>query len=341
MPISRSNKPLVCITTGDPAGIGPEVTLKALSKRSIRRLAHFIVVSDAQVLKAASRILGIPTDLTEARHGIYRKETAGGKSRIFCLDLGNVKREGFAYGKEKAEYGRASVEYLHAARILLEKRIADCVVTAPINKSSTRKSGFPYPGQTEYFASFASKKIGYAMMLEGAPLRVSLVTRHIPIKDVPQKLSVKRIKDTIRVTLESLRTDFGIKKPSVAVLALNPHSGEGGIIGKEELTKISPALKEFPPTRVTGPIPADAAFYSAFKGEFDCLVCMYHDQALIPLKMIARDKGVNITCGLRIIRTSPDHGTAFEIAGKNKADSGSMEEAIAAAVRIFYNRKGS
>jgi 4-hydroxythreonine-4-phosphate dehydrogenase len=179
------------------------------------------------------------------------------------------------------------------------------------------------------------------MMLIGGPLRVSLVTRHIRLSDVSKKLTAKNIGDTIKLTLNALKTDFGIPRPKIGVSALNPHAGDGGMFGDEEERIIAPAVRRFRKFGVRGPFPADSVFYDAYNGRLDCVICLYHDQGLIPLKMIARDNGVNITLGLGFVRTSPDHGTAFDIAGGGKANPSSMEIAIKTAADMVLNRKAN
>jgi 4-hydroxythreonine-4-phosphate dehydrogenase len=212
------------------------------------------------------------------------------------------------------------------------------MVTGPINKSSAKKAGLRFPGHTEYLADLAKVK-DYVMMLVGGPLRVSLVTRHVPLSKVPGLLTVGDIERTIKITLEALKEDFGIKHPRIGVCALNPHASDGGIFGNEEKRIISPAVNKFRRLGVSGPYPADSLFYDAYHGKFDSVICLYHDQGLIPLKMIARDTGVNVTLGLGFIRTSPDHGTAFDIAGKGLADPSSMETAIRMAAEMALNRR--
>lgn len=345
MPISLSNRPIVAVTMGDPSGIGPEIILKTLAKPSMKRLASFLIVGDFKVLRDASAAL-------ESNHRIVfkglrvikpygfkiNKRLLSSANRVSVLDLENVPLECFSFGKESALYGKASVEYIKIAYDLARDHIADCIVTAPINKLSLKMSGFKFPGHTEYLASL-SKTRRYVMMLVGGPLRVSLVTRHIPLSEVPRQLTTEKIAETIEITLDSLKRDFNILKPKIGVCGLNPHCGEKGIFGNEEAKIIEPAVRKFKKNNVIGPIPSDALFYEAYRGRFDGVICHYHDQGLIPLKMIARDTGVNVTLGLGLIRTSPDHGTAFDIAGKNKADPSSMEEAIRLAVSMAINRK--
>lgn len=350
MPTSPSSRPVLALTMGDPSGIGPEVILKALSKSRVKNLADYIIIGDLKVLSRTKAILDrhhIPClkDLSKINL-VKDKLLLSGHLRLSnsfpiglnILDLENVSLAGFSFGKEDAAYGRASIEYIRRAFDLVRSGVADGMVTAPINKSAARKSGFSFPGHTEYLANLA-RVDDFVMMLTGGPLKVSLVTRHIRLKDVPKKITIKNISDTIAVTLRALKTDFRIAKPRIGVCALNPHAGEGGIFGDEEKRIITPAVRRFKRHEACGPFPADSIFYDAYRGKFNCVVCLYHDQGLIPLKMIARDNGVNITLGLGFVRTSPDHGTAFDIAGKGKVDSSSMETAIKTAAFMVFNRK--
>lgn len=316
-------KPIVALTMGDPSGIGPEIILKNLARPAIRRLANYIIIGDAKVLQNTAASI---------------KKLSPIKGYVNLLDLKNVPSRSFSFGGERAIYGKASIEYIEKAYDLIKSNIADCVVTGPINKSAVKKAGFKFPGHTEYLASLSGVK-KFVMMLVGGPLRVSLVTRHIPLSRVPTHLTSKDIALTIEITLKALKTDFNIPKPRIGVCSLNPHAGESGIFGKEETKIILPAVRKFRKEDIVGPIPSDALFYDAYRGKFDSVICLYHDQGLIPLKMIARDSGVNITLGLGFVRTSPDHGTAFDIAGKSKANPSSMEMAIRLAVKMIMNRK--
>ena len=272
------HKPSVIITTGDPKGIGPEVTEKALRDPRIKSLADFFVIE--------------PRDKT-----------------------------GF--------------DAIERAVELLKKRKADALVTAPVNKAAINKFGIPFQGHTEYLAKATNTK-KFAMMLCGGPLRVTTVTRHIPLKAISNTITQAKIIEAVRLTDSALKKYFGIKKPRIGVCALNPHCGEGGKIGTEERDIIIPAVRKirrFIPG-IQGPISGDAIFYMAFHGKLDAVISMYHDQGLGPLKMVAFEKGVNVTLGLPFIRTSPDHGTAYDIAGKGIADPSSMKEAIKLAVRM-------
>ena len=326
MPISQSNKPVIAISMGDPSGVGPEITLKALAEPSINSIANYIIAGDAKVLKKTSAILS-------RRGKLYLK-----KLPVRIIDLHNVRISSFSFGKVSSNYGRASIEYVRKAYELVRTKMADAMVTAPINKFSVRKARFKFPGHTEYLAHLSGAK-KFAMMLAGGPLKIILVTRHIPVGKISKNLTGKNIAETVELTLNTLKADFNIPEPKIGVCALNPHGGERGMFGSEEEEIIIPALRKFKRANVKGPIPADALFYDAYRGEFDGVVCLYHDQGLIPFKMVARDEGVNITLGLGFVRTSPDHGTAFNIAGKGKADPRSMEAAIKTAVSMAVNRK--
>lgn len=346
MPTSPSNRPIIALSMGDPSGVGPEIILKSLARPSIRRLANYIIVGDEKTLRKTAISLSRHHKLFLKELQVISEGPSYFKKKLYVpragyvglLDLKNVSIRSFSFGRVRPIYGKASMEYIKRAYQLVKANIADCIVTAPINKSAVRKAGFKFPGHTEYLASVVGIK-KFVMMLIGGPFRISLVTRHIPIGEVSKHLTSQNIIDTIKITLNALMSDFNIARPKIGVCALNPHSGEGGIFGKEEAKIIAPAIRKFRKANVMGPIPADALFYDAYRGKFDGVICLYHDQGLIPLKMIARDSGVNITLGLRFVRTSPDHGTAFDIAGKGRANSRSMEMAIKLAASMASNRK--
>ena len=295
MHTSRSGKPRVVITTGDPSGIGPEVTRKALASPKIRRLADFFVIGDT---KTSLRLR---------------------KSPDIC--------------------GKSAIQYLDRALAIIAKGEADCLVTAPINKANVRAAGFKnFEGHTEYLAEVTLTK-DYAMMFVGKCMKITLVTRHIALKDVPSKLTADKISTAIRLTHRCLSNHFHLKDPKIAVAGLNPHAGEGGIFGKEEMTIISPAIKKASAScgKVFGPFPPDIVFGDAMRGKYDAVIAMYHDQGLIPFKLLYFKDGVNMTIGLPFVRTSPDHGTAFDIAGKDVADPTSMMEAIKLACRLAHH----
>ena len=312
-----SNKPRVLITMGDPAGIGPEIIVRALSDDRISKLAHFLVIGDFFVIDKIKKILRMKTEIS-------------------LLDLANVPSTNFSFSSGKSSFGRAAIEYIDKALALLKNGEADCLVTAPVNKLSIHNAGLKdFRGHTEYLA----EKTGveeFAMMFVGKNLKIALVTRHIALRLVAGAISIDSICKTIRLTHEYLIKFFGIEDPRVAVTGLNPHASEGGLFGDEEERIIIPAIRKASCSvkNIYGPIPADVVFYEALKGRFDAVVAMYHDQALAPFKTLYFNEGVNLTLGLPFIRTSPDHGTAFDIAGKGAADAASMKEAILLACRL-------
>jgi 4-hydroxythreonine-4-phosphate dehydrogenase len=248
--------------------------------------------------------------------------------------LTNVKRKGFRLGIINKENGRASLEYIDKGLELIKKGDIDCLVTAPVSKEAIKLAGFDFEGHTEYLAQKTNTK-KFIMMLIVDKLRVSVATRHIPLSVVAKTICIQSIFNTIKLSIEALKKYFGITNPRVGVCGLNPHAGEGGLIGSEERRIIIPAIKKARRFNrdIYGPLAADSIFSKALINRFDCIVAMYHDQGLIPVKMVGFDRGVNLTFGLPFIRTSPDHGTAFDIAGKNVASANSLIEAIKLAVR--------
>jgi len=308
---------------GDPSGIGPEIILKSITK--LKGLADFVVIGDKWVFGQLSA-------------------TSYQLSAIKFIDLNNITHKNFKFGKVKAEYGRASLEYLDRALELIKNNQIDCLVTCPVSKEAISLAGFDnFSGHTEYLAARTNIKY-FAMMLLNDKLKFSLATRHIPLKDVPSSLTGDKIYKTILITHQALKDLFLIKNPKIAVCGLNPHASDNGVLGGEENKIIRPALKRLKGIikNIDGPLAADVAVLKAAQKQYDCLIAMYHDQALIPLKISGADTGVNLTLGLTFIRTSPLHGTAFDIAGKlNLADPSSLTEAIKLAVRCALNQKKS
>ncbi|TRZ96313.1 4-hydroxythreonine-4-phosphate dehydrogenase PdxA [bacterium] len=315
----KSYKPKVGITIGDPSGIGPLLALKALL--AFGNSVDFTIIGDRWVLTQAAKFLAKTIEPEN-------------------IDLKNVNQRNFKFGKIKAEYGRASVEYLDAAIGLINSKEIDCLVTCPISKQALGLAGFPYSGHTEYL-SHKTKNNNLVMMLLNHQLKFSLVTRHVALKEVSRQLSQDKIYKTISLTYQSLKELFRIRQPRLMVCGLNPHASDNGLIGDEENSVIKPALKKFrlKVGPIEGPRPADIAIIEAKEDKFDCLIAMYHDQALIPLKLTGRQYGVNLTLGLPFIRTSPLHGTAFDIAATNLADPSSLIEAIRLAIRCRSNLK--
>lgn len=321
---SRRYAGRVAITIGDPFGIGPEVVLKALASRKLRGLADFFIIGDRSALSSLPKLLGAALRLNP---------------HVSIADLKLINGSEIRWGRQSRLSGRASLAYIDYALGLIKDGKAGCLVTAPVSKEAISAAGVKFSGHTEYIAK-AFRTDRFAMMLVGGPLKVTLATRHLPIKAVPKAVTKAEIVNCIGLSHEALKRYFGISRPRIGVASLNPHGGEGGSIGVEEERVIKPAVaqakKRF--KDITGPVSSEALFYEAFRGRLDCIIAMYHDQGLTPLKMISRDNSVNVTLGLPFVRTSPGHGTAFDIAGKGLADPGSMTEAISLAIEM--HRKG-
>ena len=315
----------IAITLGDPAGIGPEIALKSFLSEELAGLCELMIVGDRAVVEEAAGKLRIP---------VYPGDDE-------LVDVHEIKDGNFEKGRPTAAGGRAAAAYIKKAVGLAMDRSVGAVVTAPISKEALKMAGFPWPGHTEMLAELTGTD-NYAMMLAGGTLRVILVTIHTALKNVPALITRERVLKTILLAKKACGM-MGLASPRIAVAGLNPHAGESGMFGGEEAREIAPAVKEALAlgVPVSGPYPADALFHKAYCGEFDIIVCMYHDQGLIPLKMISFDKGVNATIGLPIIRTSPDHGTAYDIAWKGVADPSSMIEAIKLAVRLTARSGGA
>lgn len=308
----------IAITIGDPAGIGPEVALKAVMNETVLEICSPLLIGDRIVLEQAVSHLNIDIDL----------------GRYDIVGTGAVTSADFPRCSASDIGGDAAVSYIKKAVELAQLRIVDAVVTAPITKEALKIAGYPWPGHTELLAELTGTD-RYAMMLCGGPLRVILVTIHTALKNVPGLITQARVLDTIHLA-QIACTMLGIAEPRIAVAGLNPHAGEAGLFGNEEDEAILPAVEEAQRLGlpVEGPFPPDTLFHKVYNGEYDIVVCMYHDQGLIPLKMIAFDSGVNVTVGLPIVRTSPDHGTAYNIAWKGIANPSSMIEAIKLAARM-------
>lgn len=316
-------KPVVAITVGDYNGIGPEVALKAAALAPVRRICTPLLVGPAEVFERVAGKLSLPP-----------------RSRPCVLDTaGNIPVR-YAPGKLSADAGAAAGAAIREAVGLVMRGDAAAVVTAPVSKHALHLAGIHTPGQTELLQKL-TRAPRVAMMLVAGTFRVGLVTIHTPLRDVARELTGVLLRERIRVIHGALRTDWGVRAPRIAVLALNPHAGEGGDLGHEEQRVIIPAIEELRSERIAlaGPFPADAFFSRYDPGSFDAVVAMYHDQGLIPLKMAAHGTAVNVSVGLPLVRTSPDHGTAFDIARHLRADPASMAAAITAAVAIAGRRR--
>ncbi|MFQ5585664.1 MAG: 4-hydroxythreonine-4-phosphate dehydrogenase PdxA [Thermodesulfobacteriota bacterium] len=320
-------KPTIAITMGDPAGVGPEVLLRAVADKRVTRCCHPVVLGDGAILRHIARKIGL----------------RGVVSKVIVHNLSYLNPARIKPGRPYISCGRAMVRYVEEAARLAMAGDVDAMVTGPISKEAINRAGCPFPGHTEFLASLTKSK-DYAMMLGGRRLKVVLVTIHEPLRVVPRLLTEEKILKTIRITDESFKEYLGFKRPRIAVAALNPHGGEGGLFGDEEVGIIGPAMKRARRLGidVSGPHPPDTLFHRAAKGkEFDVVVSMYHDQGLIPLKLIHFEDGVNVTLGLPVIRTSVDHGTAYDIAWQGSASPDSMIAAIKMAAMMAGMKAGS
>lgn len=326
------------ITMGCPVGIGPEIILRFLSDPDRSRDYSPVVLGDVGVLKRCALELG--RDIAIVPWQPAREKPIADFDSVSVMPLSWLEATSLAWGRPNRETGLAMAGYIGEAVHQLSQGNLAAVVTGPISKAALHMAGFRFPGHTEMLASLTGAE-NYAMMMAGAKLRVTLVTIHIPLAKVAAALNRQEVFRLIGLTHEALQKDFGIRKPRLAVAGLNPHAGEGGLFGDEEEKIILPAVLEATDQgwNVRGPIPPDTVFHRAVGGEFDAVVCMYHDQGLIPFKLIHFVDGVNVTVGLPIVRTSVDHGTAYEIAGKGVASPASLKAAYELAIEIVANRK--
>ena len=318
----------IAITMGEPGGVGPEVIVKALSRLRVRGCVP-VVVGNVSIMKDAVRLTGLPLQIKAIEDIRQVKHERGIINVLNIPSRLSVKKK-----SPSKSAGTAVVNYIKKAVELAMDKEVDAVVTAPVSKESLSMAGHPWPGHTELLAELTGAK-EYAMTFVSDKLKLILCTIHIPLKDVPKKITKSLVAKTIRLGLNGAAM-MGKENARIAVAGLNPHAGESGIMGSEERRAIIPAINyaRQQGVNVTGPWPPDVIFYKALKGEFDIVVCMYHDQGLIPFKTLSFDSGVNVTVGLPVIRTSPDHGTAFDIAWQNKANPKSMIEAIKLAARM-------
>lgn len=329
--------PIIGITMGDPTGIGPEIIVKALSTDEPFRACRPVVFGDQGVLSRAIRIQNLSATL-EAIDRIPQDGYAPRK--IFFFPLTQLEVASLRFGQPDRACGEAMVRYIEAAVKRAKSRDLDAITTCPINKKAMNEAGYPFPGHTELLAHLTEAPL-VAMMFLGSKWRIVLATIHLPLKDVSRWISKDRILSTLRLTDEGMKKHFGIPHPKIAVLGLNPHCGEEGLLGDEEKKEILPAIEE---ARVVGmdaagPFPADSFFNMSGRYAFDAVIAMYHDQGLIPIKMIDFKEAVNFTLGLPIVRTSVDHGTAYDIAGKGLADPTNLVKAIFTAANLSKSKK--
>ena len=329
-----TDKPRIGITIGDVNGIGPEVTIKALADSRLLNQFTPVIFGSTKVLSYYKKAF----DIKDFDYTQYR----GDKLQHNKINVVNCWEEMIEInaGQETKEAGNAALLALTTSVDYLKKELIDAVVTAPISKNNIQSETFKFPGHTEFYTQNFEAKDSL-MFLTSDGLRVGVVTGHIPLKDVSKKITKELIQQKLKIMEESLVKDFGIKKPRIAVMGLNPHAGENGLLGEEDEKIIRPAITELKNKGklIFGPFPADGFFGKGDYKKFDGILAMYHDQGLVPFKTLAFNSGVNFTAGLSIIRTSPDHGTAFDIAGKGEADERSMREAIFMACDVYKNRQ--
>ena len=325
----------VAITQGDTNGVGYEVILKVFADPAMLELCTPIIYGSPKIAAYHRKALNIDAAFSIINHAEEARD--GRVNLLTCFD-DEVKVE---LGQPSQEAGAAALKALDRAMTDFRSQLYDVLVTAPINKGTIQSPGFKFPGHTEYIETSVGNGEKALMILMNEVLRVALVTTHLPIKDVAKAITKEAIIEKATIFHRALKRDFRISNPRIAILALNPHAGDAGLLGTEEKDIIKPAIDELASMGIQafGPYPADGFFGAGTFERFDGVLAMYHDQGLAPFKTIALESGVNYTAGLPIVRTSPDHGTAYDIAGKGKADEQSMRQAIYTAIDIFRNRQ--
>jgi 4-hydroxythreonine-4-phosphate dehydrogenase len=323
---------IIAITLGDINGIGPEVALKSLHGTRWPAGLRFVLVGSHHAIRTQAEALKLPVPAP------WAPDQGPPSRKVVSWDPTPGARLKWTPGRMVPAASLAAAQWIRETVQLCVSRRFDAMVTAPICKEGFHKAGVDVPGHTEMLAALTGTR-SFAMMLLGGPLRVVLVTRHIPLARVPHAVTRKAIVEALQLTAQSLPW-LGCRRGRIAVCGLNPHAGEGGDIGKEDIQTVAPAIasQRKAGLRVSGPHPADTVFHQAAHGAYDAVVAMYHDQGLGPLKTVAFDSGVNLTLGLPMVRTSPDHGTAFGLAGKNSANPSSMREAIKLAAYLAGKR---
>lgn len=333
----KHTKPVIGITMGDGAGVGPEIILKSLQNQEIYDLCNPFVIGDSKILNRAKAYVN--SDLKVESIADEQINTLSFQyGTVYCLDL-DLLSEDLPLGQVSAEAGHAAFEYLAKAIDLAKAKKIDAICTAPLNKEALHKGGHQYPGHTEILADLTNTR-EFSMMLSAPNLKVIHVTTHVGLIDAVKMINPERVFRVIKLAHETL-TKSGIDNPRIAVCGINPHAGENGLFGYgEEEEKVIPGVNKAKEEgiNVVGPLPADTLFFRTVRGDFDIVVAMYHDQGHGPVKVLGLDAGVNITVGLPIIRTSVDHGTAFDIAGKGIVEEKSMMEAIRQAVELAPKR---
>lgn len=336
MSFPQQSKPLLAITMGDPAGIGPEIIVKALQLPKVWRVCRPLIIGSQTIMDHTAKSLGLSMPLvTEDGHELSSNPRMYRRGSLPVLDPFSGSIRPVRLGRVTARSGNMAVTCIQTAVRLAMAGCVQGVVTAPINKHAIHLAGHTYPGHTEMLADLTKSRES-GMMIVGGPLKILFATTHLPLRDVPKVLTSATILRAIRLAHRGLIGLFHHQKPRIGVAGLNPHAGENGLFGDEEDRLIRPAIQQAKKQGIacTGPHPADTLFGKAVRGSFDGIVALYHDQGLIPLKTVAFGHCVNITVGLPIIRTSVDHGTAYDIAGQGKADPTSLVEAIEMAATL-------
>ena len=333
--MEQDRKIIVGISIGDPNGIGIEVILKIFQEKELFDFFTPILYANMKLISFQKRHLNLRTSLNPY--------TEGGKLSPTQVNVVDVWKTPFnsSFGQSTKEGGEHALKSLVSATKALKEGKVDVLVTAPIDKHNIQSETFNFPGHTDYLAKELGGKSLMFMITEG--LKVGLLTDHVPVSEVAQLITPERIEEKVALMMESLREDFGISKPKIGVLGVNPHTGDQGIIGKEDDEVLRPTLKKLYDQGqiVLGPYAADSFFGAQTHTQFDAVLAIYHDQGLIPFKTLSFGQGVNYTAGLTKVRTSPDHGTAFEIAGKGEARTDSFKEALFAARNIYFERRAN
>ena len=327
-----SQRPVIALSGGDPAGVGPEIIVKALARQDVHDQARIVVLGDPGVTAKAVKLLGLLAEINIIENpdqGLYRAGT------IDLIPCSHIDVDKHSFGHTGRACGEAAYQAVVKAVELIKAGRAQALTTAPLAKSSLHRAGHEYPGHTELLAEL-SNKAEPVMCLAGPRIKVTLVTTHLPLQEVPQKIGFHKIVRVAELTVDLLNR-LGLESPRIGVCGLNPHAGEDGLFGSEDKEIIAPAVMECQSRglSVSGPEPADTVFVRASRGEFQAVVAMYHDQGLIPLKLLHFDNAVNTTLGLDLVRTSVDHGTAFDIAGQGKADPSSLIAALRMAAALI------
>ncbi|NGP45159.1 4-hydroxythreonine-4-phosphate dehydrogenase PdxA [Bacillaceae bacterium SIJ1] len=336
--MSNKNNPTIAIPIGDPAGIGPEIVIKSLAQKEIYDVCNPLVIGDKDVLETIMEAIDTHLNI----HIIKKTNEANYEpGTIDLIDLNNVEIDSYEMGVVSGMCGQASYEYIKKAHDLIENEEADAICTPPINKESLQASDVPYIDHTAMLSAFTDSHDPMTMF-EVNDLRIFFLTRHVSLKDSIPMMTKERVEDYLIRCKEALEL-LGIDEPKLALAGLNPHSGEGGLFGREEIDELTPGLEAARQrgVEVNGPVPADSVFHQAAHGKYDAVLSLYHDQGHIAAKMYDFERTVSVTNGLPYLRTSVDHGTAFDIAGKGIASSVSMVEAIKAAAKYtpFFRKQ--